>query len=130
MDVEQLKRDIEATLAQAMARPGFSVDDYLDARDEAPFDAAWSLAAADVDDAGKGQPEAARHEQEAGSKALREWVFKNTAERTGDPELAAYVSDDAGLILEASLAGMSSAWIDSLRRCYALHRLPQGDLSA
>lgn len=129
MNVEQLQRDIEATLAQAMALPGFSVDDYLDARDQAPFDSAWSLAAADVDAAAKGQPEEARNEHEALSKDLREWVFKTTAERTGDPELAAYVSDDAGLMLEASLAGLSSAWIDGLRRCYALHRLPRGELS-
>ncbi len=128
MDMEQLKRDIEATLQQAMALPGFSVDDYLDARDQPPFDEAWAQAAADAGDAGQRQPASARAEQKAAVKDLREWVFKSVTERTGQPELAAYVSDDAGLLREAFLAGVSSVWIDSLRRCYAEHRLPLGDL--
>jgi hypothetical protein len=130
MNMEQFKRDIEATLAQAIALPGFSVDDYLDARDESPFDEAWSLAATGVADAAKAQPEETCNEQAAASRSLREWVFRTTAERTGEPELAACVSDDAGLILEASLCGWSSAGIGTLRCCYASHRLPQGDLCA
>ncbi|QOF79339.1 hypothetical protein [Variovorax sp. 38R] len=130
METEKLALDIAQALQQAMATPGFSVDDYLDDRDAAPFDPAWSHAHAGLQKTLEQRPEPTRQAIEKGSAALREPVFKQVMGACGSPDLAASLSDDAGLILEATLAGFSSGWIDALRRCYASHRLPCGALDA
>lgn len=130
METEKLAHNIAQTLAGAMASPSFSVDDYLDARDEAPFDTDWSDAHAGLQRALKRQPAKTREQIEAASAALREPVFRQVFGACGSHDLAACLPDDAGLILETALAGVSSAWVDALRNCYASHRLPQGALDA
>ncbi|WP_390346739.1 hypothetical protein ACFJIS_04935 [Variovorax boronicumulans] len=105
METEKLALDIAQALQQAMATPGFSVDDYLDDRDAAPFDPAWSHAHAGLQKTLEQRPEPTRQAIEKGSAALREPVFKQVMGACGSPDLAASLSDDAGLILEATLAG-------------------------
>lgn len=55
---------------------------------------------------------------------MKEAAFKMVFRLTGNPDLAAYVSDDFGLIAQARLQAADIAFIDSLWDCYARGEFP------
>lgn len=83
----------------------------LDARDNAAFDAAWLESKEKL---AVGYPI-----EETATKEVREAVFKTVFRLTGNPDLAAYVSEDFGLITQANLHGADIAFICRLWDSYA-----------
>ncbi|WP_339628226.1 hypothetical protein [Gimesia maris] len=58
---------------------------------------------------------------------IREIVYLQIFNCWKPPDLAAYVSDDFGLIGDASLLDSSDSWINGLFQAYVLHNIPVGN---
>lgn len=55
-------------------------------------------------------------------------VYKKIYEYSDDSELAAYISDDFGLIYDCEVLGYSDSWIEALENYYAMCQIPCGRL--
>ncbi|MDX2006974.1 MAG: hypothetical protein SFU83_17190 [Meiothermus sp.] len=73
---------------------------YLNQRDGEPFDTEWSRAFGELEAAKKTLSSVRQKAIEDESGVLRETVFKAVLQAAKSPDLAAYLSDDAGLIYE------------------------------
>ena len=98
-----------------------ALDDILDARDADPFDAEWVRVHELV----------TQHQLGASPSvdALRASAFKRAFAITESPDACGYISDDFGLIADATRAGVSDAWLASLAASYASGVLPHGELA-
>ncbi|KHA75673.1 hypothetical protein NC77_28025 [Janthinobacterium lividum] len=85
-------------------------DAALDARDSGAFDASWRESNEKL---AVGYPV-----DETVTIEVREAVFKVVFRLTANPDLAAYVSDDFGLITQANLHGADIAFISRLWDSY------------
>lgn len=82
---------VSGTLLTPLMFENLDVEGYLDTRDEPAFSAAWMQAYRDT----VHNPDLM---EEDTLRSCREQAFKQTYRFTGEHELAAYVSDDFGLI--------------------------------
>jgi hypothetical protein len=128
MDKEKLTSEILDALMKARDTASFSIDSYLDCRDDFQFDQDWSLAYADVEKKKSELPKKTINLINGDSEAFREIVFKQVFKVTQSHDLAAYISDDAGLILENHLVGGNNQWVARLENCYSSQLLPSGTL--
>lgn len=85
-------------------------DAALDARDSGAFDDGWRES---NDKLAAGYPV-----DETATMEVREAAFKTVFRLTANPDLAAYVSDDFGLITQANLHGAEIAFIGRLWDSY------------
>ncbi len=102
---------------------GFGLSD-LDSRDEPEFDGAWVRADEVVEKAKKSF--AGAEALEAAATKLRQAVFMRCIRKLGSSDLAAYVSDDAGLLFDAMAMELSNKWIAGLLAAYREGKLPAG----
>lgn len=106
----------------------FYFDEYLDLRDNSDFDKDWVESYELVEDAKSNLKKKDRVLLEKQAETLRESIFMYTIKETGSSDLAAAISDDAGLIFEATALEMESSWISALNGEYLKLSLPKGKL--
>lgn len=61
-------------------------------------------------------------------KRLRERTFKAIFEHTQSSDMAAYLSDDIGLLLEAIVCNYNNSWLNGLWKKYSEGEIPQGKI--
>ncbi len=113
---------IEITLSngflEAIFGNGGDWDAALDLRDNGEFDNLWTDTYSKLRDENSSETEDIR--------TFRETVFKKVLSLTGHSDLAAYASDDLGLIAEAAGAGHFSPFVESLWNSYLKGNFPCG----
>lgn len=92
---------------------------FLEKRDQPPFDKCWIDAFNAVQRFSYQSPN-----DEAAISVLREFAFKETFRVTEDPEIAAYVSDDIGLIAEALAKSHVTPWCEKMLASYHAGHIP------
>lgn len=97
------------------------IDDFLDQRDRDPFDSEWVRVYRALEELKKGK--AVEDTREIEKKA-----YITVCEKAENDELAGYVSDDFGLIVDSKWLGYSDEWLDKLISCYENARIPCGEL--
>ncbi len=99
-----------------------TIDDLLDERDEDVFSLKW-MNEYDAIESLK-----TKHTHQDLSFSLRERIFKEVYNQCGNSELAGYVSDDFGLLIDAVAVHHKSTWLNALLNSYALGMIPKGDI--
>ena len=102
------------------------IDKLLDNRDAEVFDAEW-IRVYNVVESLKNADNYSEVEKKNNSE-VRERAFRMIYELTSDGELAGYVSDDFGLIVDAKLLGYEEPWLNKLSACYENRTIPCGSL--
>jgi hypothetical protein len=120
----QLHGELLDIFANAIGEADCDVEAYLDSRDEPEFDKAWVLADEAVEEAKTQFADAVALEGQA--TELRKSVFIQCMRTFGDSDLAACVSDDAGLVFDATAMGVDNGWIAALLATYREGKLPTG----
>ncbi len=101
-------------------------DEVLDQRDFSDFDSEWCRV--------EEQLKAMRQEKEFTEEDneilddIREKVFLEIYNRTNHDDMAAYISDDFGLICESELLDYKDDWLNKLIECYQHAQFPYGEL--
>ena len=97
-------------------------DAHLDRRDQPQFADAWMACHSRLESVVASlSPESRRTVDQ-----LRELAYRQTFQLTQNPDLAAYVSDDFGLISGALAAGAQDPWVEYLLTCYDSGEVPSG----
>jgi hypothetical protein len=96
--------------------------EYLDMRDKPEFDGAWVEADAVVEAAKASFALAA--ELEPVNTNLRKAVYMRCIHTFGSSDLAADVSDDAGLVFDAMAMEVENEWIGRMMESYRRGRFP------
>lgn len=97
---------------------GISKDDYLDMRDQSPFDTDWSNSFDEVETLKASLNPKEKNDSEKLSETIRHDAFTIAIRQFGSADLAGYLSDDFGLITDALAMGMSNQWINGLMKSY------------
>ena len=121
--LHQLHSSIAATLIPAMFE-GKNIDDLLDLRDRDPFDSSWVSAHESLDE-NRLDAECLKLIDQ-----IREQAYASVYSITQNPDAAAYVSDDFGLIATALALNHHHDFIESLWAEYQAGRFPKGYLPA
>ena len=103
-----------------------NIDELLDSRDSKIFDLEWTRIYKAVE-ALKNEDNYSESEKTENFD-IKETVFKIIYGLTNDCDLAGYVSDDFGLILDAELLEYEDAWLSKLISCYRNKSIPCGIL--
>lgn len=98
------------------------IDEILDNRDSSAFSDAWMKAYHAVEE------KVADEETEDIITQIRKEIFVSIFKATGSSELAAYISDDFGLISSYDIHNIENNWVSNLLFTYLNHQIPQGDL--
>lgn len=117
------------TLIRVLEQMDFNtldIDDLLDNRDAAVFDAEWIRVYKAVES--MKHAENYSEEDKENNIKIREQVFLMIYEFAEDSDLAGYVSDDFGLISDARVLGYQDLWLDKLVACYEKGMIPCGSL--
>lgn len=103
-----------------------NVNDFLDERDEDPFDGDWVNAFNEV----KKQFETLHPERSAIDKIdkIRELAFRSAFSGSNSSDLAGYVSDDFELISKAIVINSDNKWVTTLLDIYLGGGFPSGKL--
>lgn len=106
---------------------GLELDHILDQREDEAFDQEWSRVYREVEELKreKGYPEEA--EQLCGQ--IRKEAYLSVYKAYPDSDLAAYVSDDFGLICDSEQLGYEDRWLDALIKAYEEGTIPCGKLA-
>ena len=122
-----MRDDILAIFENAIAEAECDPETYLESRDEPAFDSAW-VQADEAVKAAKGGSASVDDVLQQMNTTLRQQVYATCLRRFCDlddvVELAAALSDDAGLVFDAMVLGVSNAWIDFLLSRYKAGELP------
>jgi hypothetical protein len=121
-DVLRLKQLVED--GKVMFRSTFSVipiDEALARRDLEPFEREWMRV---YDDLARRLPDEPPIVQE-----IRENVYRSVYDLTENPDVAAYASDDFGLIATAAFLGYEDEWLNGLWVKYRSGAFPAGDVT-
>ncbi|WP_121965461.1 hypothetical protein [Myroides sp. N17-2] len=118
--VEKLENISKAILAN---EDNFSqVDDLLDDRDNDVFSTQWMV---EFDNVEKLKVSS---ESLGVDDALLERIFKDVFSKSSSSELASYVSDDFGLLIDAVSVGYESKWLTALWDSYVVGVIPGGEI--
>lgn len=101
------------------------IDMLLDSRYSAPFDTEWCRAYEEINAFKNSQAYTDDMQEEQDN--LREKVF-SMIEEYAESELAAYVSDDFGLIYDSLVLNYHDEWINKLIAAYKDKKIPAGKL--
>lgn len=101
-------------------------DEILDLRDIDLFDREWNRVYKVVEE----EKKIKGYSEE--NKQLSDEYRKNTYLRVYDlcenDSLAAYISDDFGVICDSELVGYTDSWLEALIKTYATSNIPCGDI--
>lgn len=98
------------------------IDDLLDDRDNEVFSTRWMVEFNNVE------------RLKVSSEALglgdtiRESIFKDVFSKSGSSDLASYVSDDFGLLIDAAIVGYESKWLNALWDSYVAGIIPRREI--
>ena len=107
--------------------PQEEYDTILDARDEDEFSEKWMEVYADIKKMLKNRTVDSGYTQKI--ESLRERTFKAIVEQSGSSDLAAYLSDDLALLVEAVLCQYTSSWLNGVWKEYSVGKIPHGKIS-
>lgn len=99
---DEISEIFKSALGDVGEQKSFSIDEYLDQRDEANFDAKWFNTYNLIEQEKKKFSSGERKKVDEWSERIREIVFKNVMKKFANSDLAGYISDDAGMIFEAN----------------------------
>lgn len=101
-------------------------DEILDLRDSDLFDREWNRVYKVVEE----EKKIKGYSEE--NKQLSDECRKNTYLRVynlcENDSLAAYISDDFGVICDSELVGYTDSWLEGLIKAYAALKIPCGDI--
>jgi hypothetical protein len=104
-----------------------TIDAYLDLRDQQPFDSDWSAMEDNLEKLKDQQNDKLLDKLESLNEKIREKIFMKIIKSSGSSELAAYLSDDIGMILDALiLIDSGDSWAFGLLDSYMKQELPKG----
>lgn len=101
------------------------LNELLDNRDSAPFDAEWCRVDEEIKVLKNTQSYTDENEEEQGK--IRGKVFMIIEENT-ENELSDYVSDDFGLIYDSLVLNYKDEWLNKLIAAYKNKKIPSGEL--
>lgn len=101
-------------------------DDILDNRDSDEFSNKWMEVYNQVSTIIKNNSIDIEYVQII--KRLRERTFKTIFELTQSSDIAAYLSDDIALLLEAIVCNYNNSWLNGLWKKYSEGEIPQGKI--
>jgi len=101
-------------------------DDILDSRDCDEFSNKWMEVYAEVRKKLKNSTVDTWYIQKI--ESLRERTFKAIFEHSQSSDLAAYLSDDIALLLEAVLCDINNSWLNGLWKEYCAGKIPYGKI--
>lgn len=102
------------------------IDNLLDNRDKDPFDSEWVRVYKEIEAIKK--EKSYTDEDKNYASNVREKVFMKICNLSGHGELAEYVSDDFGLIVDSRILKYSDIWLDKLISSYESANIPCGNL--
>ena len=104
-----------------------TIESYLDLRDQQPFDSDWSAMQDNLEKLKDKQNDKLLDRMELINEKTREKIFMKIIKSSGSSELAAYLSDDIGMILDALiLIDSGESWAFGLLDAYIKQELPKG----
>ena len=103
-----------------------NVNEILELRDDTMFDSEWIRVYKLIEE--QKQSLGYSDEDKKSSDEYRKMVYKKIYEYSDDSEIAAYISDDFGLIYDCEVLGYSDSWIEALENYYAMCQIPCGRL--
>ena len=92
------------------------IDDFLDQRDSDPFDSEWVRVYQALEELKKGKTV-------ADTREIEKKVYITVYEKSENDELAGYISDDFGLIIDSKRLNYSDKWLEKLISCYENARI-------
>lgn len=122
--LKRLNSSVENDLPHILSN--YNEDDFdriLDERDEIPFSERWMA----IFDIIEGEFKESKIDKTI-SEALREKVFKLVYSITNHSDLASYISDDYGLIMQSIEIKHNDWWLNSLWLEYKKGNLPHSTL--
>jgi hypothetical protein len=121
--IDKLLKRLEQGLVSKLIIPHNEINKFLDERDEPFFTEAWMKAFRQIEVIKGG-----KHDADPRVSRLRELAYLQAYEQWQSPELAAYISDDFGLLGDALATGISVAWLNGLLDAYLNSKFPHGNL--
>ena len=101
-----------------------AVDAYLDERDADPFDCKWSSANDALESLLEALPAQERDEVTQLQDRSRAQFYLVVMRLTGSSDLAAYASEDAGLVIGCLALGHEDAFVLQMRKAYECGEFP------
>ena len=111
---------------EAVDFESIDIDAFYDGRDAKCFDSEWMRIYNQLEAMKNEESYTAAKENE--NRKFREAAFLKIYSLTEDSELAGYVSDDFGLIIDAQILGFSDPWLERFIACYANSTIPCGEI--
>lgn len=120
MRTTELKKIIEIDLPIILGKlSDENIDNILNERDNNFFSEQWMQAYHEVEKQKKQQGAPANSGEE-----IRKNAFNIVLKITDNDDLAAYISDDLGLILDAEKVNVNNSWINALWQAYKNGEIP------
>ncbi len=123
MDKKELITNLYTAFEKALSdNENFAdIDCLLDERDKDIFAKQWTAEYSNIEKI------KSRNNEKLIDK-YREKIFKTVFKQTGSDDLAAYVSDDFGLLADALNSDYRSRWIEALQFYYINGKIPKGNI--
>lgn len=120
MKTTEIKNIIQNELPLILGRLSEeTINNILDERDDNFFSEQWMQAYNEVEKQKKQQGVPETH-----SEDIRKKAFNIVLQITDNDDLAAYISDDLGLILDAEKVKVNNSWINALWQSYKNGKIP------
>ena len=120
MKTTEIKNIIQNELPLILGRLSEeTINNILDERDDNFFSEQWMQAYNEVEKQNKQQGVPATY-----SEDIRKKAFNIVLQITDNDDLAAYISDDLGLILDAEKVNVNNSWINALWQSYKNGKIP------
>lgn len=101
-------------------------DEILDLRDSVMFDREWNRVYKAVEEEKKIKGYSEENKQL--SDGYRKNAYLRVYHLCENDSLAAYISDDFGVICDSELVGYTDSWLEALIKTYAASKIPCGDI--
>lgn len=123
MDKKELITNLYTVFEKALSdKANFAdIDFLLDERDKDIFARQWAEEYSNIEKI------KSRNNEKLIDK-YREKIFKTVFKQTDNDDLAAYVSDDFGLLADALNSDYRSRWIEALQFYYINGKIPKGNI--
>ncbi len=123
MDKKELITNLYTVFEKALSdKENFAdIDFLLDERDKDIFARQWTAEYSNIEKI------KSRNNEKLIDK-YREKIFKIVFKQTDNDDLAAYVSDDFGLLADALNSDYRSRWIEALQFYYINGKIPKGNI--
>ncbi len=120
MKITEIKNIIQNELPLILGRLSEeTINNILDERDDNFFSEQWMQAYNEVEKQKKQQGVPATY-----SEDIRKKAFNIVLQITDNDDLAAYISDDFGLIWDAEKVNVNNSWINALWQSYKNGKIP------